>query len=146
MDEPDTVSDSSESEQVLPPKALVGRRFHRFNCIRRLGKGAMATVLLGEDIALKRPTALKLLPREDKTNPNHRVWLEQFVREARAAAQLMHPGIIQVFDIGIHAGYFYIAMEAMLGGSLEALVKKEGPLPVGRAVEYARQAAEAMAL
>ena len=138
-------SDSSDSQDVVAPRALVGKMFHRFRCIRILGQGAMAAVMLGEDIALKRPVAIKLLPREDKSNPGHRVWLDQFVREARAAAQLTHTGIVQVYEIGLHMGYFYIAMEAMLGGSLEDLVRKRGPVPIGLAVAYARQAAEALA-
>jgi len=145
MEDSELSRDSSDSESVVSPKAMVGQMFHRFRCIRILGQGAMATVLLGEDIALKRPVAIKLLPKDDKSNPGHRVWLDQFVREARAAAQLMHTGIVQVHEIGLHKGYFYIAMEAMLGGSLEDLVKKKGPLPAGQAVAYAMQAAEALA-
>jgi len=145
MEDSESSRDSSDSENVVSPKAMVGQMFHRFRCIRILGQGAMATVLLGEDIALKRPVAIKLLPKDNKSNPGHRVWLDQFVREARAAAQLMHTGIVQVYEIGLHRGYFYIAMEAMLGGSLEDLVKKKGPLPAGQAVAYAMQAAEALA-
>jgi serine/threonine-protein kinase len=145
MEDSELSRDSADSESVVSPKAMVGQMFHRFRCIRILGQGAMATVLLGEDIALKRPVAIKLLPKDNKSNPGHRIWLDQFVREARAAAQLMHTGIVQVYEIGLHKGYFYIAMEAMLGGSLEDLVKKKGPLPAGQAVDYAMQAAEALA-
>jgi len=145
MEDTSTGTDAVDSESVIPPEKMVGRTFHRFRCTRVLGKGAMATVLLGEDIALKRPVALKLLVKDNKANPAHRVWLEQFIREARAAAQLMHPGIVQVYDAGIHDGYLFIAMEAMLGGSLEELVRRKGPLPVARAVELAKQAAEALA-
>lgn len=138
-------ADAGDAGGPIAPEALVGRTYYRYKCQCVLGKGAMASVLLGEDIALKRPVAIKLLAHENKANPAHRVWLDQFVREARAAARLMHPGIVQVYDIGIHEGYLYIAMEAMLGGSLEQLVRNEGPLPPDRAVGYVRQVAEALA-
>jgi hypothetical protein len=54
MEDSESSRDSSDSESVVSPKAMVGQMFHRFRCIRILGQGAMATVLLGEDIALKR--------------------------------------------------------------------------------------------
>ena len=145
MEDTKSNSDSSGSNEIVSPEAMVGRVFHRFKCKRVLGKGAMATVLLGEDIALKRPAAIKLLPRENKANPHHHVWLEQFIREAQAAAQLMHPGIVQVYDVGLHGGYFYIAMEAMLGGNLEQLVKTKGPVAPDDAISCIKEVAEALA-
>jgi len=145
MEQPRPSTESADTNGAVAPEAMVGRTYYRYKCLRVLGKGAMATVLLGEDIALKRPVAIKLLAHENKANPSHRVWLDQFVREARAAARLTHPGIVQVYDIGIHEGYLYIAMEAMLGGSLEQLVRGAGPLPCEQAVAQVRQAAEALA-
>ena len=68
MEDTSTGTDAVDSESVIPPEKMVGRTFHRFRCTRVLGKGAMATVLLGEDIALKRPVALKLLVKDNKAN------------------------------------------------------------------------------
>ncbi len=115
----------------------------RFRLLDKLGEGAMGSVMLAEDITLRRRCALKLLPCVTDT-AEQRMFLEQFVREARSAAALVHHAIVQIFQVGVAQGYAYIAMELLDGPNLDELVKKQGPLPVAQACSLIAEAAEGL--
>lgn len=125
--------------QALLDRGMLGR----FKLIKLLGEGAMASVLLAEDTALRRQVALKVLPVAD--TPEQRVFLKQFVKEAQSAAQLVHHAIVQVFQVGIKQDHAYIAMELIDGPDLRRVVRDEGPLPVDRACGLIAEAAEGLA-
>jgi len=115
----------------------------RFRLLDKLGEGAMGSVLLAEDIALRRKCALKLLPCV-KDTPEQRMFLEQFVREARSAAALVHHAIVQIFQVGVAQGYAYIAMELLDGPNLDEHVQANGPMPIAQACSLIAEAAEGL--
>ena len=106
----------------------------RYRLERRLGSGGMADVWLAEDTELGRPIALKVL--HDRFAQDSQ-FVERFRREAAAAAGLMHPNVVGVFDRGEVDGTYYIAMEYVEGSSLKELIDRG--LNVAQAVEITRQ-------
>jgi serine/threonine-protein kinase len=108
----------------------------RYRVIRRLGSGGMANVYLAEDEELGRRVAIKVL---DEKHANDEQFVERFRREAKNAASLSHPNIVSIYDRGEAEGTYYIAMEYIEGRSLKELIVARGPLPIDRAVAYARQ-------
>jgi WD40 repeat protein/tRNA A-37 threonylcarbamoyl transferase component Bud32 len=103
-----------------------------------LGSGGMGHVYLCEHKVMRRRVAIKVLPDSQAEGP---ATLERFRREARAVAALDHPNIVRAYDIDHDDKMHFLVMEYVDGCSLEELVQKEGALEVGRACEYAHQAA-----
>ena len=113
----------------------------RYEVSGRLGGGGMAEVCLARDLVLDRDVALKLLRilfAEDTG------FVERFRQEARNAAGLSHPNIVQVYDRGCSGGEYYIAMEYVSGGTLKDRVVGEGPLDPDGAAAIAGQVADAL--
>jgi beta-lactam-binding protein with PASTA domain/tRNA A-37 threonylcarbamoyl transferase component Bud32 len=108
----------------------------RYRIIRRLGSGGMANVYLAEDEELGRRVAIKVL---DEKHANDEQFVERFRREAKNAASLSHPNIVSIYDRGEAEGTYYIAMEYIEGRTLKDLIVARGPLPVDKAITYARQ-------
>ncbi|HTG31450.1 MAG TPA: protein kinase [Thermoanaerobaculia bacterium] len=118
-------------------------RIGAYRLVRRLGSGGMGEVFLAWDGRLERTVAAKRM-RPDRDRGGAR--RERFRREARAAARLNHPNVVQIFDLvesGDEAGD-WIVMEYVQGRSLADLLRN-GPLPPGAAVDLARQVAEGLA-
>lgn len=90
-----------------------------------LGSGGMGLVYLATDEVLGRQVAVKLLADNLALDADAR---ERFSREARAAARLTHPNVVQVFDVGEEQGRPYFVMEYVPGASLADLVRHEGPM------------------
>ncbi|MCG8458587.1 MAG: serine/threonine protein kinase, partial [Holophagales bacterium] len=112
-----------------------------YRVIGLLGRGGMGEVLRGHDDRLDRPVALKrVLP--DAREPEKA--LRRFRREARAAARLSHPSIVQVHDWAESEGHHWLVMELVEGRSL-AQVISDGPLPPERALEIGRDIASGLA-
>jgi eukaryotic-like serine/threonine-protein kinase len=88
----------------------------RYRLERRLGAGAFATVWMAHDERLERDVAIKIIPRE-------RVLDGRFEREARAAARLMHPGIVTLYDSAIDDNSAYLVSELVRGGTLAQLLE-----------------------
>lgn len=104
----------------------------------KLGEGGMGQVFLAEHTALRRLVAIKVLSviaNDDATAK------ERFIREARAAAGLDHPNIVQVYDLNREGAFWYLVQEHVDGVNLQALVSKGGKLTVEAAADYARQTA-----
>ncbi len=110
-----------------------GKIMGHFKLLRLIGKGSMGLVIQAEDINLKRIVALKVLRKPFLKNEKGKKIVEQFLREARAAASIEHPNIVRVFEINQNAGWWYIAMEMVAGNSLKEIIKAAGALPVSRA-------------
>jgi serine/threonine protein kinase/tetratricopeptide (TPR) repeat protein len=108
-----------------------------------LGRGAMGTTYHAMDTNLGSPVALKVIGGRYSADPRAR---ERFRREAQAAAQLRHPNVATVFHFGeTPAGQCFYAMELVEGETLEACVRRDGPLPVSATLDVAEQIARALA-
>ena len=92
--------------------AMIGRTLGRYALTDRLGSGAMGVVYRAEDEGLGRQVALKLLHRPDDA------LTDRLMREARSMAQVSHPNVVAIYDVGIADGTTYIAMELVEGSSL----------------------------
>jgi len=131
-------------EIVGSQPAWVGKRMGRFKLMRLLGEGAMGRVVQALDVNLRRIVAIKVL-RKRVTGIDQQHAVEQFLREARAAAAIEHPNIVRIFEINEHAGWWYIAMEMVEGGTLREIIKAAGPMPPSRACMFIADAAGALA-
>jgi serine/threonine-protein kinase len=108
-----------------------------------LGRGAMGTTYHAIDTNLGSPVALKVIGVRYSADPGAR---ERFRREAQAAAQLRHPNVATVFHFGeTPAGQCFYAMELVEGETLEARVRRDGPLSISAALDVAEQIARALA-
>ena len=106
----------------------------RYRVERRLGVGGMSTVQLAFDERLERYVAIKLLAEHLADDPT---FVSRFRREALAAARLVHPNIVQVFDFGFdeRQGQHFIVMEHVSGHSCAELLRDHGRMDVDQAVD-----------
>src|ERR671914_905025 len=104
----------------------------RYRVVRRLGSGGMANVYLAEDEELGRQVAIKILNERHAADES---FVERFRREAKNAAGLSHPNIVQIYDRGEAEGTYYIAMEYLEGQTLKELIVARGPAPIHVAIE-----------
>jgi serine/threonine protein kinase/Flp pilus assembly protein TadD len=107
-----------------------------------LGAGAMAITYRARDTVLNSVVALKVIDRTVAQNPGAR---SRFLREARAAAQIRHPNVARVSHYGEQDGECFYVMELVEGETLEAKVRREGPMPLSLALEVIEQSARALA-
>src|SRR5213080_2839425 len=107
-----------------------------------LGAGAMAITYRARDTVLNSVVALKVIDRRVAQNPGAR---SRFLREARAAAQIRHPNVARVSHYGEQDGECFYVMELVEGETLEAKVRRDGPMPLAQALEVIEQAARALA-
>ncbi len=118
----------------MPPDAP------RYRVLGSLGKGGMGEVFLADDTQLGRKVALKFLPEALEQDVQAR---ERFQREARSAAALDHPFICKIYEVTEADGRPCIAMEYVVGETLEARMRRE-PLRVRRIIEIATEIADAL--
>jgi beta-lactam-binding protein with PASTA domain len=108
----------------------------RYRIMRKLGTGGMANVYLAQDEELGRLVAIKVL---NDRYAGDEAFVARFRNEAKSAAALSHRNIVAIYDRGESDGHPYIAMEVIEGRSLKELIQARGPLPIGRALDYAQQ-------
>ena len=124
----------------------------RYRLDAQIGRGGMSTVYRAFDTVLERPVAIKLMHREIASDSDQ---LERFRREARSVARLSHPHIVTVIDAGEEpspesaageggVGTPYIVLEYVDGETLKALIRREGPLEIPRAIAYAIELTRAL--
>jgi eukaryotic-like serine/threonine-protein kinase len=115
----------------------------RYQLQSRLGFGGMSTVHLAFDKRLERRVAVKLLAEHLAEDPT---FVSRFQREAQAAARLIHPNIVQVFDSGRddHTGQYFIVMEYIEGSSCAEILRDDGWVEVDEAVAIIEQACEGL--
>ena len=121
----------------------VGKRVGRFRLVSELGRGAMGRVFRAEDTLLQRQVALKVLPKMLRRG-SKTIAVERLITEARAAATLEHPHVVNVYEVNESGGVYYIAMELLAGGSLRDIVKAAGPMDCARACLLCADAADAL--
>ncbi|MGH3033964.1 MAG: protein kinase domain-containing protein, partial [Gaiellaceae bacterium] len=107
-----------------------------------VGEGGMSTVYRAHDTVLDRQVAIKVLHEHYSHDPEY---VERFRREARAIARLTHPNVVTVIDRGESEGRQFIVFEHVTGETLKTLVRREGPLPVERALRLVHQVGRALA-
>jgi serine/threonine protein kinase len=143
-----TTVDTTEAEplaRIACPtcgkKIRVERTFDHFLVVETLGVGGMGTVYKARDLQLDRFVALKLLRRDLGGEEDHKTRLQD---EARIAAAVNHPCVIQVFDSGTDHGQFYVVMELVDQGSLDDLMALQPRLPEKRVLEIGIQVARGL--
>src|SRR5438874_11892787 len=107
-----------------------------------LGAGAMAITYRARDTVLNSVVALKVIDRKVAQMPGVQ---SRFLREARAAAQIRHPNVARVSHYGEQEGECFYVMEVVEGETLEAKVRREGPMPLSLALEVIEQSGRALA-
>jgi serine/threonine-protein kinase len=128
-----------DEEDTPPPPVFedfADRMLGEFRLLRLLGRGGMAEVYLADQTSLSRQVALKILRPEMKTNT---VFLKRFEREARAAASLSHPNIVQVFLVGEEEGLHFIAQEYVKGLNLKEYIRRKGPPSAQLGLHFIKQ-------
>ena len=108
----------------------------RYEILERIGTGGMSDVYKAKDYKLNRYVAVKILKQEFSENAN---FVSKFRVEAQAAAGLMHPSIVNVYDVGEEIGIYYIVMELVEGITLKKYIEKKARLSVKEAVSIAIQ-------
>ena len=136
------IGDSVFSFLATQDDPLVGTTLGGYRLQARIGRGGMGTVYRAHQISLEREVALKILTASLGANPE---FVARFMKEARAAARLNHPNVVQVHDAGFEGNAHYIAMEYLPGGALEDAILKRGPIPFREAVAMACDALKALA-
>ena len=107
-----------------------------------LGSGAIAITYRARDTVLNSVVALKVIDRKVAKMPGVR---SRFLREARAAAQIRHPNVAHVSHYGEQDGECFYVMELVEGETLEARIRRDGPMPLAQALEVIEQTARALA-
>jgi len=109
---------------------------NRYRLDAAIGEGGMAVVYRGYDLLLRRQVAVKVLRPQHAADQS---FVQRFYEEARAAAKLSHPNIVNTYDVGEVDGSHYIVEEFVAGETLATIIAREHKLPEAVAVRYARQ-------
>src|SRR5438034_9427257 len=120
---------------------LLQRTFDHFVPVETLGAGGMGTVYKARDTQLERFVALKLLRKDLSSEADHDAQLQQ---EARIAASVNHPNVVQIFSLGTDHGQFYVVMELIDHGSLDDLIESQGRLPEEQVLDVGIQIARGL--
>jgi len=129
------------AESVASALARLARALSgRYKVERQIGAGAMAVVVLAQDLRHRRPVAIKVLRPELTALMGP----ERFLREIEIAASLVHPHILPLYDSGEAEGVLYYVMPYIAGESLRDRLDREQRLPVAGAMRIAREVADAL--
>jgi serine/threonine protein kinase len=117
----------------------------KYQIERVLGKGAMGVVFGAFDPTVTRKVAIKTIRKDllSKNAEDHEI-LERFNREARAAARLNHPNVVTIYELGEDSDLAYIAMEFIVGESLQDMVARQGRVQIEEAIGIANQLLDAL--
>lgn len=108
---------------------------------RELGRGGMGVVYLGYEEALEREVAIKVLSASLASDDQS---VQRFLREARSAASLSHPNVVQIYSVGEDAGQHYFAMEYVRGASVLQILRTHELLEAAAATRFTMQAASGL--
>src|SRR5437763_11043004 len=119
---------------------MIGQTVSHYRIVGKLGGGGMGVVYEAEDTRLGRHVALKFIPEEMVKDQKS---LDRFVREARTASQLNHPGICTIHDIEDNDGHPFIVMEKLEGTSLKECIRGN-PMPLDEILDIGVQVTDAL--
>ena len=118
---------------AAPSDALVGKRVHKYDIVRVIGRGGMGTVYEALNTAIGKRVAMKFIDADTVQNADA---VARFQREAQAASAVESAHIVDIFDSGIsESGQPYIVMELLRGEDLGEAAGRVGPLPLGDVAE-----------
>ncbi len=120
---------------------LTNKLIDGYSILHRLGVGGMSEVYLAFQQSLHRHVALKVMRSDYVGLKDHE---QRFLQEARAAAGLVHPNIVQVYDVGTFESVHYIAQEYVPGSNLHAYIQRHGALPLAESLSILWQATSAL--
>jgi serine/threonine protein kinase len=135
------VTDHTEFGSMSSPGTRIGTEVAGYRIESVIGRGGMSVIYLATQVRLQRRVALKLLATELSQDERFR---ERFIQESRLASEINHPNIIPIFDAGEDSGYLYIAMRYVDGPSLRELLRRDGPLGLGRLIYIVEQVSSAL--
>ncbi len=121
----------------MPDSSKLGH----FNLLEEIAHGGMGTVYRAFDPTLNREVAIKVLREELAHDPK---FLNDFLQEARSAAAISHPHIVQIYFVGEEKAQYYIVMELLQGRTIREIIEKDGPIPEERALELAIDVVEGL--
>lgn len=133
----------SQPRAAVPePSEIAGR----YQVVKKLGAGAFGTVYKAKDKILGRMVAIKTIRMEGLAAAGASIeeLVDRFGREARVSAQLKHPNIVTIYDVGESDGMSYLAMEFIDGLGLDRVISQDGQLPLERAANIGAQVADAL--
>ncbi len=139
-DGPFTVAHPDQAAQSMQNPFPSGR-LGPYQLIRPLGQGGMGLVFLAKQTSLDRNVALKVVRSQLASSPS---MMARFTREAYAAAQLVHPNVVQIYDMGDAHGSCYFSMELVDGASLHELVGGKRKLDPEQATSFILHAARGL--
>jgi serine/threonine protein kinase len=117
----------------------VGQQLGNYQLTRLLGRGGFAEVYLGEHLRLQTLAAIKVLYTHLEDND-----VEEFLKEARTVAHIVHPHIVRIFDFDVHSGTPFLVMDYAPNGTLRQRHPKGTVLPLSAIVDYVKQVADAL--
>jgi serine/threonine-protein kinase len=125
------------------PDSLVGTTLSgKYRIDARLNEGGMGTVYRGTHVLMDKTVAIKVL--RPSLAADEKI-VARFSREARAASRISHPNALSVTDFGEdESGHVFLVMEYLSGKTLKHVIREEGPLPLARVVDIARQIGDAL--
>ena len=106
---------------------LTGQKLGVYQLLEKIGEGGMGAVYKARDLSLDRTVAVKVLPAAMAAD---KVYVQRFVREARAVAKLSHRNLVHIYHVGAREGLYYFAMEFVPGQTLRQRLAASGPLTV----------------
>lgn len=137
------IDEASKSDSRSGSKGglTAGEFIPGYKFIKKLGAGAMGTVVLARQLSLDRPVAIKLLPRKFAQDQQ---FVERFYKEGRAAAKLNDPNIVAAYDVGKAGDHYYFVMEFIDGDTVYDRIQAIRRVPEKDALGVVRQAASAL--
>ena len=117
---------------MLDGQSLVGKEISGCEILTKVAEGGMGAVFKARHKALNRIVCVKIL---SPSLANDKKAVSLFLTEARAIAELDHPNIVNVYNVGKEQGYYFIVMSFVEGNTLSAMLKKERVLPIGRVLD-----------
>ncbi len=129
----DTTLSRLDGVTSAPPDPIIGRLIDgRYQVRSRVARGGMATVYLATDLRLERQVAIKIMHGHLADDA---AFKERFVQEARSAARLAHPNVVNVFDQGQDTDMAYLVMEYLPGKTLRDILKEYGKLTTAQTID-----------